>query len=112
MADGSDQMPNPKCRRRILDDEGTETEWTILEIKFLEISTDGTFYAECITWLCHPKQAVEVYGICMVRCPACKGRICDIIATAGGRVVLKVKCPECGRIVKLEWLLQVTETAK
>ena len=59
------RCPNPKCRRRILDDEGTETEWTILEIKFLEISTDGTFYAECITWLCHPKQAVEVYGICM-----------------------------------------------
>lgn len=54
----------------------------------MEISTDGTFYAECITWLCHPKQAVEVYGMCMV------------------------KCPECGRIVKLEWLLQVTETAK
>lgn len=50
--------------------------------------------------------------MCMVRCPACKGRICDIIATAGGRVTLKVKCPECGRIVKLEWLLQVTETAK
>ena len=34
------------------------------------ISTDGTFYAECITWLCHPKQVVEVYGMCMVRCPA------------------------------------------
>ncbi len=48
----------------------------------------------------------------MLRCPACKGRICDIIATAGGRVVLKVRCLECGRIVKLEWLLQVTETAK
>ena len=78
----------------------------------MEISTDGTFYAGCITWLCHPKQAVEVYGMCMVKCPACKGRICDLIATAGGRVVLKVKCPECGRIVKLEWLLQVTETAK
>ena len=39
----------------------------------MEISTDGTFYAGCITWLCHPKQAVEVYGMCMVRCPACKG---------------------------------------
>ena len=37
--------------------------------------------------------------MCMVKCPACKGRICDLIATAGGRVVLKVKCPECGRIV-------------
>ena len=78
----------------------------------MEISTDGIFYAGCIAWHCHPKQAVEVYGMCMVKCPACKGRICDLIATAGGRVVLKVKCPECGRIVKLEWLLQVTETAK
>ena len=27
------RCPNPKCRRRILDDEGTETEWTVLEIK-------------------------------------------------------------------------------
>ena len=27
------KCPNPKCRRRILDDEGTETEWTVLEIK-------------------------------------------------------------------------------
>ena len=26
------RCPNPKCRRRILDDEGTETEWTVLEI--------------------------------------------------------------------------------
>ena len=25
------RCPNPKCRRRILDDEGTETEWTVLE---------------------------------------------------------------------------------
>ena len=25
------RCPNPKCRRRILDDEGTE--WTVLEIK-------------------------------------------------------------------------------
>ncbi len=37
---------------------GNNRQW-----KFLVISTDGTFYAECITWLCHPKQAVEVYGI-------------------------------------------------
>ena len=27
------RCPNPKCRRRILDDEGTEAEWTVLEIK-------------------------------------------------------------------------------
>ena len=27
--------------------------------------------------------------MCMVRCPACKGRICDIIATAGGRGLCK-----------------------
>ena len=27
------KCPNPKCKRRILDDEGTETEWTVLEIK-------------------------------------------------------------------------------
>ena len=27
------KCPNHKCRRRILHDEGTETEWTVLEIK-------------------------------------------------------------------------------
>ena len=27
------RCPNPKCRRCIWDDEGTETEWTVLEIK-------------------------------------------------------------------------------
>lgn len=52
------------------------------------------------------------YGMCMVKCPACKGRICDIIATAGGKMVLQLKCPNCGRIVRLEWLLQITEKTK
>ncbi len=98
------RCPNPKCRRRILDDEGTETEWTVLEIKCQHCGK--------LVRLHFGPEGIEVYGMCMVRCPACKGRICDIIATAGGRVVLKVRCPECGRIVKLEWLLQVTETAK
>lgn len=50
--------------------------------------------------------------MCMVKCPACKGRICDIIATAGGKMVLQLKCPNCGRIVRLEWLLQITEKTK
>ncbi len=27
------RCPNPKCRRRIWDDEGTETEWTVPEIE-------------------------------------------------------------------------------
>ncbi len=50
--------------------------------------------------------------MCKVRCPACRKRICEIIAIAEGRAVIVLKCPHCGRIVRLEWLVQTSLKTK
>ena len=46
--------------------------------------------------------------MCKIRCPLCRKRICEIIATAEGRTVIVLKCLYCGRTVRLEWLIQTS----
>ena len=50
--------------------------------------------------------------MCKIRCRLCRRRICDIIATVEGRTVIVLKCPYCGRIVRLEWLVQTSLKTK
>ncbi len=77
-----------------MDDEGTETEWTVHNMALSsKTGCGGIRY---------------VYG----QMPRLQRTDLRYYCHRGRRAVLKVRCPECGRIVKLEWLLQVTETAK
>ena len=46
--------------------------------------------------------------MCKIRCPLCRKRICDLIAIAEGRAVVRIRCPHCGRTVRLEWLVQTS----
>ena len=62
--------------------------------------------------------------MCKIRCPLCRKRICEIIATAEGRTVIvlkcpycgrtvvRIRCPHCGRTVRLEWLIQTSLKTK
>ena len=36
--------------------------------------------------------------MCKIRCPLCRKRICDLIAIAEGRTVVRIRCPHCGSI--------------
>lgn len=33
--------------------------------------------------------------MCKIRCPLCRKRICDLIAIAEGRTVVRIRCPHC-----------------
>lgn len=50
--------------------------------------------------------------MCKIRCPLCRKRICDLIAIAEGKTVVRIKCPHCGRTVRLEWLIQTSLKTK
>lgn len=50
--------------------------------------------------------------MCKIRCPVCRKRICEIIATEEGRAVVLLRCPHCGRTVRLEWLIQTSLKTK
>ncbi len=56
--------------------------------------------------------------MCKIRCPLCRKRICDIIATVEGRTVVRIRCPTAEYVFGVrvyedhfEWLLNLdTET--
>ena len=47
----------------------------------------------------------EVVGIRRMRCSnsLCKKRICDIWENRFGVIVIELKCPHCGEVVRVYW---------
>ena len=55
--------------------------------------------------------AIDVFGgrgggiIRKMKCPEkwCKKRACDIGETGSGWIIVSLKCPNCGRVIKVYW---------
>jgi hypothetical protein len=47
----------------------------------------------------------EVVIIRKMKCPEkrCRKRVCDIGETVSGWIIVSLKCPNCGRVVKVYW---------
>ena len=53
--------------------------------------------------------AIDAFGgggiIRKMKCPErrCKKRACDIGETGSGWIIVSLKCPNCGRVIKVYW---------
>ncbi len=53
----------------------------------------------------HTFSREEMVIIRKIKCPErqCRKRVCDIGETVSGWIIVSLKCPNCGRVVKVYW---------
>ena len=47
-----------------------------------------------------------------VLCPLCGRRVCDIVTTTKKQVIVELRCPQCNRIVRVEFTLPAEKLEK
>lgn len=41
--------------------------------------------------------------MCKILCPLCERRVCDVTNNSKERIVIEMKCPQCHKIVRIEF---------